>query len=282
MRAVFGVTLKEALRKRTFLVMSIVTLLYLVLWGVALFFFSRELRNNDSGYMSGMVSQLVASMGLNFSQMLVMLLTVMLGAGAILPDIESGQIHSILSRPIRRSSYIGGKFLGLLALACGFAAALYAAVLAMGSLYGLEMIRVLTVGQLLEGLYYYLLAPCAMLCVLFLLSIRLRTIPTGILALFLFVLGNIGGMVEQIGRLAHNADLEHVAVFISLLSPFNTLFNKVSSALLPGGGLTEMISSMTSGGGGGSPSVWMMVWIYAYIVGLFALAAWRFNKKDIV
>lgn len=279
MTAIFWVTIKEAMRKRTFLIMSIVTVLYLGFYTVALYFFN----TNVSNIPTSMGASLVATAGLSFSQSLVMFLTVMLGSGAISPDIESGLIHGILSRPLSRFSYITGKFLGLFALSSVFSTILFSLVILLSGVFGINDSLSLSAGQIIQGWLFYIASPAAMLCLTLLGSIRFKTIPNGILALFIFILGNIGSTVEQVGRLTENADLKAIGFSVSLISPFNATSGKTSETILSSvNSLLDEAVALMSGGGSGLSGLWMLVYIFGYMAVLYALTLFFFRKKDIV
>jgi ABC-type transport system involved in multi-copper enzyme maturation permease subunit len=282
MNAMIGCTLREAIRKKTFLVMGIITLLYLIFWTVLLHFFMREL--SYSGEMITEVgSQLITTLGLNFSSMLVALLTIMLAAGAISADLETGVIQAMLSRPLKRTSYVFGKFVGYALISCAYATVLYAVILGSAALFGLPAVGYMGFGGLLGGWSMFLLEPVAILCLTVFGSVSLRTVPNGVLVIFVYILGNIGGMVEQVGNLLSNNSVIGAGIFLGLLSPFHTIYNAAVHFLLPSSGFLENIAGMSGGmsGGGANASVWMYFYIGVYMLGFLFLAVRRFEKKDI-
>lgn len=63
-------TLKEAIRKKTFIVMSIITILYLVFWAAILHYFqSSDFGGRNAGFRP-LASILLTQTGLQFSSML--------------------------------------------------------------------------------------------------------------------------------------------------------------------------------------------------------------------
>ncbi len=101
--------LKEAVRKKTFIVMSIVTALYLILWAVILYYFTNSVIGDGAGRIMPLATVMITQMGLQFSSMLMCLLTIILGAGAISAELDNGMIHAILSRPIGRANMSSGN-----------------------------------------------------------------------------------------------------------------------------------------------------------------------------
>lgn len=285
MNAIMSCTLKEAVRKKTFIIMGIITALYLVFWVILLYFFMREINQHNGGmsmYMD-VVSYLLTIVGLNFSSMLVALLTIMLAAGAVSADLETGVIHAMLSRPLGRGEFILGKYLGFAVISCAYATALYAAILGLAAAFGLPTMKGLGFGALLAGYGYFILEPLVLLCLTVFGSVSIRTVPNGILMIFMYILGYIGGMVEQVGNIINNQNVIGSGIFLSLVSPFHSLYNSAVGVLLPNAGLMGDMASIMGGmaGGGSASSVWMYVYIAAYAAFFLGFAVKRFNKKDI-
>ncbi|MCL2461792.1 MAG: ABC transporter permease [Defluviitaleaceae bacterium] len=284
MSAIFVTTWKEAVRRKTFLVMTAVTLLYLIFWAVMLHYYVKTA--NEQGLadaFTGLASHMITQMGLQFSSMLIALLTVMLGAGAISSEVESGVVLSIVTRPVRRFEYVLGKFLGLATLACVYATLLYGLILALGAVFQISTVTAMSFAQVAGGWGFYLLVPVAVLCLTVFGSTILKTVPNGLLVIFIYILGNVGGMVEMIGNYIASKSVVAAGIFVSLISPFNTLYGGMERKLLPSNGIVGELMRGASGlSGGGSPASWAMyVYIGVYMAGFLAWTVWRFHKKDI-
>jgi len=284
MSAIFMTTWKEAVRKRTFLVMGAVTLLYLIFWAVLLhYYIQTSLERGLTDAFTGLASHMITQMGLQFSSMLIALLTIMLGAGAISSEVESGVILSIVTRPVRRFEYVLGRFFGLAALSGVCATLLYGMILAIGAAFQISSITAMSFAQIAVGWVFYLLIPIAVLCVTVFGSTVLKTVPNGLLMIFIYILGNVGGMVEMIGNYIASKTVTAVGIFVSLISPFNTLFAEMERRLLPSNGIIgEMMRGASGLSGSGKPaSGAMYVYIAVYMIGFVAWTVYRFNKKDI-
>lgn len=285
MNAIMSCTLKEAVRKKTFIIMGILTALYLVFWIILLYFFMREL--NQSGGRGEMyadiVSHLLMVVGLNFSSMLVALLSIMLAAGAVSADLETGVIHAMLSRPLGRGEFILGKYLGFAVISCAYATALYATILGLAAAFGLPTVKSIEFSALLGGYVFFLFEPLVLLCLTVFGSVSIRTVPNGILMIFIYILGYIGGMVEQVGNIINNQNVIGSGIFLSLVSPFHSLYNSAVGVLLPNAGLLGDMASIMGGmaGGGSASSGWMYLYIAVYAIFFLGFAVKRFGKKDI-
>lgn len=282
MSAMISVTLKEAVRKKTFIVMTILSGLYLILWTVLLYYSKREM-NFQNSELTAIADLMLSQMGLQFSSMLISLLTIMLAAGSISNEMETGMVHAIISRPIRRTSYVLGRFLGLAILSAVYATVLFTALLLIGGIFSLQTVTVLGIGQTLLSWLLYTLVPVCLLCITMYGSTLMKTVPNGLLMIFIYILGNIGGMVEMIGGYLNNDSVVSSGILISLISPFHTLYNEASRVLLPGTGITSDLMSSMGGlsGSGRAASTLMFVYIGVYAVGFLLLAARRFQKRDI-
>ena len=103
------------------------------------------------------------------------------------------------------------------------------------------------------------------------------------LIIFIYILGNVGGMVEMVGNYIASKTVTAIGIFISLISPFNTLFAKMEQLLLPSSGIVGELMRGASGlSGSGSPaSGAMYIYIAVYMVGFLVWTVYRFHKKDI-
>lgn len=122
---------KEAIRKKLLVAVGILTILYLAIFGTIVYFFVKDIgigQKNVLGVYEE-VAFLVSMLGFYFSSMLVAFLTIMASMGSISSELESGILHSIITRPIKRSEYILGKYFGLFVLSTAYSLLLYTSVI---------------------------------------------------------------------------------------------------------------------------------------------------------
>ena len=119
---VAGLTLREAFRRRVVWALLVLTIALLALsgWG-----FSKLIGlDTELGTMTSGEARLVASLLLNlimFGMSLIAAIgTAFLAGPTLAGEVESGQALAILARPVRRSSVLLGKWLGLVAFGCGY------------------------------------------------------------------------------------------------------------------------------------------------------------------
>lgn len=283
MIAIAGASFKEALRKRIFLLVAVLTLVYLTLFGVITYFSVRDL--SRQGALSSVnalevASNIVSFLGFYFSSMLVAFLAIMISVGSISSEVESGVIHSIITRPIKRSSYVLGKYLGLGVLSVSYGIFLFAAIIAICAIFGLPIVKSLEPLNVIKGLLFFTLEPIAILSLSIFGSATFKTLSNGIFVISIYILGLIGGVMEQIGSVLSNQSLVNLGIISSLISPFDIIYRQMLSSIFGSIGITNPF--MAAGGmTSTAPSIWMLIYIFVYIPGLVILAIRKFRLKDI-
>lgn len=279
-------TFKEALRKKLFILVGIITVVYIVLFGVVTHFIAKDVSlYGQTNMMSNinillMVSQFVAILGFYFSNMIVAFFTVVASVGAISGEIESGIIHSVITKPLTRRDYVLGKYLGLSVLLIVYSMILFFGVLVICAFAKLPLITSLGILDILKGLGYFILEPLAILSLAFVFGVRFKTIVNGIIVAGIYILGLIGGMVEQIGAALKMDNLYQIGIIASLISPFDIIYRQMVGAIFSSLGVVNPLFGLRSIAST-APSKWMIVYIFIYIIGFLLLAIKDFNKRDI-
>jgi len=221
---------REAARRRLLLALLILTLIIIALtgWGFSRIpTFSQGGRPLSDVTVKTIASQFLILSMFMFSFVLAMA-AVFVAAPSIANEVESGVALALLSRPISRTEYILGKWLGhaaLLALYAGGAGAIELFV--VNAVVGyLPPEPVAFLGFLIgEGLVILTLA--------LLLSTRLSGMVGGVIALALFGIAWIGGIAGGIGAAFDNSTIEHAGTVTRLLLPTDALWRGAVFALEP-------------------------------------------------
>ncbi|WP_347059895.1 ABC transporter permease subunit [Blastococcus sp. HT6-30] len=119
---VAGLTLREASRRKVVRALLVLTVVLLALsgWGFSkLIGLDTELGTLTSGEARLVASMLVNLIMFGFS-LIAAIGTAFLAGPTLAGEVESGQALAMLARPVRRSSVLIGKWLGLLAFGCGY------------------------------------------------------------------------------------------------------------------------------------------------------------------
>ena len=283
MIAIAAATFKEALRKKILILVAALTFVYLTLFGLITHFSVQDLTR--SGALNtvnalDVASNIVSFLGFYFSSMLVAFLTIMVSVGSISSEVESGVIHSIITRPIKRSSYVLGKYLGLGVISVSYAIFLFAAIISICTIFKLPIVNTIEPLNIIKGLLFFTLEPIAILSLSIFGSAAFKTLSNGIFVISIYILGLIGGVMEVIGSMLQNQSLVNLGIISSLISPFDIIYRQMLSSMFGGIGIRNpfmVVGGMTST----SPSIWMLIYIFAYIPGLVLLAIRKFRLKDI-
>src|SRR5438552_8449616 len=222
--------IREGARRRLLLALLLLTLIVIALtgWG-----FSRIPTVTQRGALLPeaqvklIASQLLIVTMFMFSFVLAMA-AVFVAAPQISGEVESGTALAILSRPIGRAEYVVGKWAGLAALVsiyAGGAAAIELGVVNAVVGYSRPEPLSFIAFAIAEGLVIMTFA-------LF-LSTRLSGMVGGVIALVLFGIAWIGGIVGGIGAAFDNATIEHVGTATRLILPTDGLWRGAVYALEP-------------------------------------------------
>ncbi|MHB8631823.1 MAG: ABC transporter permease [Candidatus Limnocylindria bacterium] len=222
--------IREAARRRLLLALLVLTLIVIALtgWG-----FSRIPTITQRGAtLPDLQVKLVASQFLiltmfMFSFVLAMA-AVFIAAPQISGDVESGIALAILSRPVGRAEFVAGKWIGLGALVTVYAGG--AAAIELGVVNAV-------VGYIppepFSFIGFVIAEGLVIMTLALLLSTRLSGMVGGVIALVLFGIAWIGGIVGGIGAAFDNAGITHVGTATKLILPTDGLWRGAVYALEP-------------------------------------------------
>ena len=225
-----GLVVREAARRRLLLALILLTLVVIGLtaWGFSRIpTFTQNGRPLDDVTVKTIASQFLILSMFMFSFVLAMA-AVFVAAPSIANDVESGIALALLSRPVSRTEYVLGKWLGhaaILALYAGGAGAIE--LLVVNAVVGYRPPEPIAfLGFLIgEGLVILTLA--------LLLSTRLSGMVGGVVALVLFGIAWIGGIAGGIGAAFGNATIEHAGTVTRLILPTDALWRGAVFTLEP-------------------------------------------------
>ncbi len=277
---VAGLTFREAWRRKMIVAAIVMSAGYLALYGLALHFASKDLVNNAAVGMDAVWRKAAAAqilyMGLVPASLIVGLTAVFASVAAISGEFDSGVLHGVLVRPIRRAELLVGKTLGI-----GLMLAVYDLAF-VGAIIGLARWKVESpVRDVPAALALLLLEPLALLGLAMLGTTRLPTLANGVLCTAAYGIGFVGGFIEQIGGVIRNQTMVNLGVISSLLLPADAMHRKALDYLLPGG-LLMMGGGADAGFGRiGTPSIWMVAYAIAYPIVLVGVGTQLFAKRDL-
>ncbi|HWH01432.1 MAG TPA: ABC transporter permease subunit [Pilimelia sp.] len=270
-------TLREAARRRVLRALAVLTIALLALsaWG-----FSR-LDSEFGGLTSG-EARLAAAMVLNlvmFGLSLIAALGTAFLAGPVLAgEIESGMALAVLARPVRRSTVLLGKWLGLVAFGSGF--------VAVAGLAQFLVVRA-TVGywppQPATGLALLAAQTTVLLTLGLLLSTVISPMASGIVAVGLFGATWIAGVVGGVGKALDNAGVARIGTVAQMLLPTDGLWRGAMRAFQDPSLLTQFGPAFE-----GHPflseaplTATYLVWVGLWVGLALGLAALSFARRDL-
>jgi Cu-processing system permease protein len=287
-------TWKEGLRRRIVVVGLILTLAFVVLYGIGGYFAfhnqntlglesapdaARDLLGGTdlSGLMRQIAAYVMLSLGVFMASILTVTMLVFSASGMISGDAENGTLQTIVTRPLARYELLLGRYLGYASIFLAYL------ILVTGLLVGLT--------RAFSG--YAPPAPAQAICLialqglilLALASIGTTLLPplaTGILVFMAYGVGFIGGVVGQIGDLLANHTAQTIGTAVGFLVPSDLLFRGGLHDLAPI--IPSALSGIVQAGpfGSASPvSAAMLVFCFGYLVVALTAACWLFRHKDL-
>ena len=277
-------TLREALRRRLLQALFGLSVLAVLLtaWGYQQLSHLPPGRNgpltrDDVQLLASLVLILVMFM---FSFVLA-LAAVFAAAPSIAGELESGEALAVMARPIRRSSLILGKWLGLVIVVVGYA--IVASTLEFGAAF-------LATGYLpphpIEALLYLAGQAIVLLTLALLLSTRTSSVVAGVVSMLLFGLAWLAGVIGGIGAAFRDPLIGQATILGQILLPSDglwrgTLFSLEPPLMLIGGAAAGPQVAAFPFFAPAPPSLLYLAWCVVWVAGGLGLAVWGFRRRDL-
>jgi ABC-2 type transport system permease protein len=280
-RTIAHLGIQEAVRRRVFVIVAVLTVAYLVLYGLGTWQAYEEVDQGFGGF-RGVEPEVVAGatlLGLNMFGTLFLgtILAVFLTLGAVRGDAERGLLQPVLVRPVPRRTLLMARFAAS-ALVCGaYVIVVFAvATVTTWALGGWWPDRVVEPALGLAG-------AVTILCALSLAgSVVLASTANGIAIFMVFGAGLVAGLLGQIGEGIGSDTLSDVSKAASWLLPFEGLYQSALGALTADTvGFTRLAIDLGPFGGAEDfgPLLWPWALVYLGLVG--AAALWAFARRDL-
>ena len=197
----------------------------------------------------------------------------LLSADTLAGEISSGTIQTIVTKPLRRSDVVIGKWLGFAGLL-----ALYSLLMAGGTVLSVYLQARYLPDNLLAGLALIYLESLLVMTVALACSSAMPALATGGLVFGLYGLAFIGGWIEQIGAIFGNQTAVQVGIVSSLIIPTEALWRRAISMMQsPLSSALQMTPFSTLS----VPSTLMVVYAFIYLLVMLWLAVNTFRHRDI-
>ena len=275
-----GYGLREALRRKVFAIVLLLTLGFLGLYWLANHYVFRDVENIsppagiDARAFAGAFMFGLAMFATLF---LGVVLAVFLTLGVVRGDAERGLLQPLVVRPVGRSTVLFARWLGAVAVCAPYVAAVYAAAMTITGLTGHWWPdRIVVPGVELAG-------GVAIVAALSLLgSVFLTSTANGIAIFMIFGAGLVAGLLGSIGHALNSHTLQHSAKIAAWAIPFEALYQDGLRQITANTtGLTGYLLQLGPFGGAYTGGPLLRLWALAYlgIVGLVAAAG--FARKDL-
>lgn len=277
MFTVMRMTLREFYRKKVLVLAVVLSLVFLGFYAFGLHMAARDFAVNPNPLIEAGVYATMLVLGIYLSSFLINFLAVFLSAGAISSEIETGTIQALVATPIKRKEIVLGKFLGY-----GLGIAAFSLVFITAILLLNRWTTGFYSSQAVWGAALFCAQPIILLGVSLLGSCWFPTLGNGVGVLMLYLVGIVGGIVEQVGAFIKNPDLINTGIITSLVMPVDSLYRKSVEMFLSGSDspLQGMVP-LGPLGSQSSPSQWMLLYALLYLVVFVWGSAAVFNRKDL-
>jgi ABC-2 type transport system permease protein len=280
-------TLLEAIRRRLFLAVIILSILILAAFTILLSIVVNDALANPNNGTDGHLmlvggGVIITILVMWMLYLLSSMLTIVFSANMISGEVEAGTFAVIVPKPLRRIEIVLGKWLGYALVVGIYTALMFLAFL--GVIYW-------KTGYWPSGAFYALgmleLAMLALLGITTLGSSAVPTIVNGAIALMLFIGAPTANIVQFIVQFVNPSSLpttQNIATVINLIIPTDALWHGASFYLLPSVAdlVALRIGSFNTPFTSGQPMApALLVWAALYCIALPAFAALRFQHRDL-
>jgi len=282
-------TLLEAMRRRLFLAVVVLSAIMLTVFAILLSVGMHFLVANNNSSLSPQLFLLsggifIAVMVGWMVYLLSSLLTIVLTAGMISAEVEAGTFAVIVPKPLSRTEIVLGKWLGY-ALILG----VYTALLFLSFLAVIYWQSGYWPPQVLKALGTLELETMTLLAITTLGSSLVPTIVNGAIALILFIGAPISSVVQFIVQAisqAQDQSMQNIAITINLIVPTDALWHGTSFYLLPSQNLFAILGVSTRTFNTPFTSAEpltaaFLVWAVLYSLILPLIAVLRFQRRDL-
>jgi Cu-processing system permease protein len=275
--------LQEAVRRRVFVVVALLTVGFLVLYGLGTWQAFEGVETSGAGELiEGVEEEVIAGatlLGLSMFAILFLgtILAVFLTLGTVRGDAERGLLQPLLVRPVSRRKLLLARFTAAAAVCGAYVIAVFLAVTVITWALG---------GWWPDNVVMPALGLAAAVAILAALSLAgsvfLASTANGIAVFMLFGAGLVAGLLGQIGEALGSGTLTDVSRAASWLLPFEALYQAALGALTADTfGFTRLAIDLGPFGGAQDfgPLLWPWAVVYLALVGAGALAG--FARRDL-
>jgi len=273
-------TFLEAIRRRIVLTGLVLGILFLLVYSIGFYMIFTAISNETAldatafaRVAQNEMSNFLLMAGLYAITFLSVAMGALLSADTLAGKISSGTIQTIVTKPLRRSDVVLGKWLGFAGLL-----ALYLLLMAGGTVLSVFLQSGYLPRNLLAGLSMIYLEALLVMTFSLACSSAMPALATGGTVFGLYGLAFIGGWIEQIGAIFNNQTAIQVGIATSLLFPTEAIWRRATFEMQSAfGAVLQMTPFVTLS----VPNQLMIAYALLYLLVALAAAIRIFQNRDI-
>jgi len=277
-----GYGFREALRRKVFSVVVLLTAVFLVLFWLANHYVFTRLStisppadvNVDTRTFAG---AFLLGLAMFATLFLGVVLAVFLTLGVVSGDAERGLLQPLVVRPIGRTTLLLSRFLGAAAVCSVYVLAVYGIALTIIDLTGhwTPPAKVAPGLELAGGVVI-------VIALSILGSVVLSSTANGIAVFMLFGAGLVAGLLGTIGHALNSHAILHASKVAAWALPFEALYQDGLRLISSNAsGLTGFLLQLGPFGGAYVHGWGIRVWAAGYLCAALALALLAFSRRDL-
>jgi Cu-processing system permease protein len=272
--------LREALRRKVFAVVLLLTAGFLFLYWLANHYAFRDVQSIqppagiDARTFAG---AFIFGLAMFATLFLGVVLAIFLTLGAVRGDAERGLLQPLIVRPVGRSTLLFARWLGAIGVCTPYVIGVYAGAMLITGLTGHWWPDHIVVPAI------ELAAGVAIVAALSLLgSVFLTATANGIAIFMVFGAGLVAGLLGTIGHALSSHTLEHAAKVAAYIVPFEALYQDALREITANTtGLTGFLLQLGPFGGAYIHGAGVRLWACAYLLIVAVVAALGFSRRDL-
>jgi ABC-type transport system involved in multi-copper enzyme maturation permease subunit len=274
-------TIHEAVSRRLILSAAVLSLLFLGLYVLGFSFVFTNAppfaRGNATPNDVATAGTILTVLGLYAVHFLSSFVSLFLTVGAISSEIDSGTLHAVVARPIRRADVVVGRWLAYSGLIATYVVAMSGMILLLAWL-----IAGYQAFDTVRAIGLMVLGAILLLTISLFGSTLFSTLANGVIAFTLFGLAWLGGIIEYTGGIVQNPSMVNLGIGVSLLVPSDAIwkaasFYAQSPLFLAIGGTRGQVPFI----GAAPPTAALVIWALAYPALFLLLAVRAFSRRDL-
>jgi ABC-type transport system involved in multi-copper enzyme maturation permease subunit len=281
-RVIVGYAVAESLRRKVVAVVLVLTAAFFVLYGLGVHFAFEELENRplaggDLVDEQALVGGTIFGLAMFAVLFLGSVLAIFLTNGVVRGDADAGLLQPIVVRPVGRGTLLVARWAGAAVATTVYVVVVYAVSLGITTALGDW-----SPGNVVMPALALALAVAIVGVISVLVSVFLAASAQGIAVFMIFGAGLVSGLLGQIGEALSSERLVEIAEIVSTALPFEALYQAALYLITEDEtGVTRTAIELGPFGGSQEAGAGLVVFSFAYVAALLALAVRAFARRDL-